>query len=97
MRSSTLAVVNALLPQFHNFISAMIKCRAAAAMEEVGGENISRPGLRSGEPSEFRSNVGVCKFYAADHSANARTVSSRLRLCCRFLHVPTVGLALPGR
>ena len=94
--------MNALLPQFHNFISVTrecaIKCqacaaspRAAAAMEEAthtsraalafgdssGGENIGRPGLRSSEPSWFRSSARVCKFHAADHSVNARIVSSR--------------------
>ena len=40
------------------------------------GENISRPGLRSSEPPGFRGNARNCKFHAADHSVNTRTVSS---------------------
>ena len=45
--------------------------------DSSGGEKISRSGLRSGESSGFRTDARVCKFQAADHSANARVVSSR--------------------
>ena len=48
-----------------------------ASGDSSGGENTSRPGLRSGASSGFRGNARVCEFHAADHSVNARTVSSR--------------------
>ena len=65
--------------------------RAAAAIEEATHTSraaprpgtavvvkiSARPGLRSGEPSGFRSDAWVCKFQAANHSVNARVVSSR--------------------
>ena len=47
-----------------------------ASVDSSGGENIGRPGLRSGEPFGFH-HARVCKFHAADHSVNARRVSSR--------------------
>ena len=40
-------------------------------------KNISRPGLRSGEPRGFRGNARVCQFHAADHGVNARVVLPR--------------------
>ena len=49
----------------------------ATSGHSSGGENISRPGLRSSEPSGFRSNARVCEFRTAHHSVNARVVSSR--------------------
>ena len=42
-----------------------------------GCENISRPGLRSGESSGLRGNARVRKFHAADHGVNTRTVHPR--------------------
>ena len=95
------AILNAVLPQFPDFVSGVrefaIKCRLrcvsgscrcnrgghthiqgrTASWDSSGGENISRPGLRSGEPSGFRSNTQVRKFHTADQSVNARMVSSR--------------------
>ena len=48
-----------------------------ASGDRSGGENVSRPGLRSSEPSVFRSNARVCQFQTAHHSVNAGIVSSR--------------------
>ena len=78
------------LPRCRNFVS--IKCRlrcdtgpALRPGDSSGGENVSRPGLRSGEPCGFRSNARVCKFQAADHSVKrTRAVLAWLRQCCRF-------------
>ena len=56
----------------HAHIPGRTACR-----DSSGGGNISRPGLRSGEPSGFRSNARVCNFQAANHSVNACVVSSR--------------------
>ena len=50
-----------------------------ASGDSSGGENISRPGLRSGEPSGFRSNAQVCKLHAADERTHS--VLAWLRLC----------------
>ena len=63
-------------------VSASCRCNTyvqggAASGDSSGGENISRPGLRSGEPSGFRSDAQVCKFQATNHSVNACAVSSR--------------------
>ena len=60
-----------------------------ASGDSSGGENISRPRLRSGEPSEFRSNARVCKFHSADHSVNAGCVEG----FCMFLHWVQEGAA----
>ena len=48
-----------------------------ASGNSSGGETISRPGLRSSEPSGFRGDAGVYKFHAADHSVNASVVPLR--------------------
>ena len=50
---------------------------ATASGDSSGGENISRPGLRTGEPSGIGSNARVYKFQAADQSVNACVVSPR--------------------
>ena len=49
---------------------AHIQGRTASG-DSSGGENTSRPGLRSGESSGFRSNALVCKLHAADRGVNA--------------------------
>ena len=46
--------------------------QSRTASWESGGENNSRPGLRSCEPPGFRRDVQVRKFHAADHGVNAR-------------------------
>ena len=65
--------------------------RAAAATEEAthtskaallswdssGGENISRPEVRSCEPSGFRGDARICQPHAADHGVNARVALPR--------------------
>ena len=48
-----------------------------ASWDSSGGKNISQTRLRCCEPSGLCSDVRVCKFQAADHSVNARVVSSR--------------------
>ena len=63
------------LPRCRNFVSMRefaIKCRLRC---DTGPHYVR--GLRSGEPCGFRGTARVCKFQAADHSANARVVSSR--------------------
>ena len=68
-----------------SFLCESLRSNAACAAtqgrttsgDSSGGENVSRPGSRSGEPCGFRSNAQVCKFQAADHSVNARVLSSR--------------------
>ena len=67
----------------------------AASWDSSGGENVSRPGLRSCEPSGFRSNAWVCEFLTADHGVNACAESSRgFGSACKFLRIPAAG---PGR
>ena len=63
-----------------------------AAQRASGGEHISRPGLRSGEPSGFR-RVSCHK----QQNERTHSVLAWLRLCCRFLRVPTVGLGSGSR
>ena len=48
-----------------------------ASWDSSGGKNISRPGLRSGESSGFRSIARVRKFHAANNCVNTRTVHPR--------------------
>ena len=45
--------------------------------DSSGGKNIRHPGLRCGKSSRLRSNARVCECHAADHSVNARTMSTR--------------------
>ena len=68
-----------------------------ASGDSTGGENISRPGLRSCEPPGFRSDARVCKFHAADHSANVNARLASLRgfgSAASFCVFQTVG---PGK
>ena len=48
----------------------------AASRDSSGSENISRPGLRRGEPSGFRIGAWVCEFQSTQHGVNACVVSS---------------------
>ena len=60
----------------------------AASWDSSGGENISRPGLRSCEPSGFRSGAWVCEFLSAQpQRERIRSILAWLRRCCRFLRV----------
>ena len=66
----------------------LVQSRTASG-DSNGGENISLPGLRSSEPSEFVGNAWVCEYHAADHGVNARTVPPAwLRRSCKFLRIP---------
>ena len=83
--------MNTLLPQVSDFIPVVrkftIECRLCSISTScrcnggghthVQGENISRPGLRSCEPSVFRGDAWASEFHAADHGVNARRVSPR--------------------
>ena len=72
--------------------------RAAAAIEEA--THTSRAALRPGTAAVVKTSAGLdCEavgplgFVAMPKSRErTRSVLSRLRHCCRFLHVPTVGL-----
>ena len=83
--------MNTLLQEFAINAACAASLRAAAAMEEA--THTSRAALRPGtaavlkisagldceavKPSGFRSDARICKFHAADHSANACVVSPR--------------------
>ena len=106
--------MNALLPQFSDFVSVVrefaIKCRLCgvsascrcnggghahiqgrtASGDSSGGENISRPGLRSGELSGFRL-IALQETCRRPKRERKQSVLAWLRLCCRFLSVPAEG------
>ena len=69
--------------------------RRTASVDSRGGENNSRPGLRSSEPPGFRSNATICQFHAADHGVNARVVPTRGFVCVFQLWVQE-GTATPA-
>ena len=88
------------LPQFSDFVSVppVRRLREAthsqgrtASGDRSGGGYISRPGFRSGDSTGFRSNARICKFHAADQCQRTRSFLAWRPLCCKFLHVPTVG------